>query len=73
MRADIYWIADVPGGRLAILRRPRSGDPIGERRFIRSRADFMGASRNKKFATDEVLGFTAARVLGAQGWLLTSP
>jgi protein-tyrosine phosphatase len=30
MRADIYWIADVPGGRLAILGRPRSGDWLSD-------------------------------------------
>jgi protein-tyrosine phosphatase len=28
--ADIYWIADVPGGRLAILGRPRSGDWLAD-------------------------------------------
>src|SRR5215472_6743301 len=26
MSADIYWITNVPGGRLAILGRPRAGD-----------------------------------------------
>jgi hypothetical protein len=26
MRAELYWIADVPQGRLAIMPRPRSGD-----------------------------------------------
>jgi len=26
MVADIYWIANVPNGRLAIVGRPRSGD-----------------------------------------------
>jgi protein-tyrosine phosphatase len=26
MSADIYWISNVPGGRLAILGRPRAGD-----------------------------------------------
>ena len=30
MSADIYWIADVPGGRLAILGRPRSGDWLAD-------------------------------------------
>jgi protein-tyrosine phosphatase len=30
MRADIYWIADVPNGRLAILGRPRSGDWLAD-------------------------------------------
>lgn len=30
MRADIYWIADVPSGRLAILGRPRSGDWLSD-------------------------------------------
>jgi protein-tyrosine phosphatase len=30
MRADIYWIADVPNGRLAILGRPRSGDWLSD-------------------------------------------
>jgi protein-tyrosine phosphatase len=30
MRADIYWIADVPGGRLAILGRPRAGDWLAD-------------------------------------------
>ena len=30
MRADIYWIADVPIGRLAILGRPRSGDWLSD-------------------------------------------
>ena len=30
MSADIYWIADVPAGRLAILGRPRSGDWLAD-------------------------------------------
>ena len=30
MRADIYWIADIPSGRLAILGRPRSGDWLSD-------------------------------------------
>ena len=30
MRADIYWIADTPSGRLAILGRPRSGDWLSD-------------------------------------------
>jgi protein-tyrosine phosphatase len=30
MRADIYWIAEVPSGRLAILGRPRSGDWLSD-------------------------------------------
>ncbi|HEY2402141.1 MAG TPA: hypothetical protein VGI23_17435, partial [Steroidobacteraceae bacterium] len=30
MSADIYWIPDVPGGRLAILGRPRAGDWLAD-------------------------------------------
>jgi hypothetical protein len=30
MSADIYWIPDVPSGRLAILGRPRAGDWLSD-------------------------------------------
>jgi protein-tyrosine phosphatase len=30
MNADIYWIHGVPGGRLAILGRPRAGDWLSD-------------------------------------------
>jgi protein-tyrosine phosphatase len=30
MSADIYWIKDTPGGRLAILGRPRAGDWLAD-------------------------------------------
>jgi protein-tyrosine phosphatase len=30
MSADIYWIPDVPGGRLAILGRPRASDWLSD-------------------------------------------
>ena len=30
MKAEIYWIPDIPGGRLAILGRPRAGDWLAD-------------------------------------------
>ena len=30
MRAEIYWIPDIPSGRLAILGRPRAGDWLAD-------------------------------------------
>jgi len=30
MRAELYWISDVPEGRLAIMPRPRSGDWLAD-------------------------------------------
>ena len=30
MRADIYWIDDLPRGRLAIVGRPRVGDWLAD-------------------------------------------
>ena len=30
MNADIYWIKDIPSGRLAILGRPRAGDWLAD-------------------------------------------
>jgi hypothetical protein len=30
MRAELYWIADAPRGRLAIMPRPRAGDWLAD-------------------------------------------
>jgi hypothetical protein len=65
MRADIYWIADVPGGRLAILGRPRSGDWLSDE--IAEAAHTYGDVSKQRFVAGTVSGFTDVRASVVRG------